>query len=296
MKEYSASLRNRTQAVFEPNRASRGWSRKVRRNLAGLFGIVVLAAIVVVLLLAPLLRLPDPLAQDLTASLEPPRTPGHLLGTDQFGRDLLSRLIWGGRISIAVGIIASLVAIGVGLPVALISGYMGGRLDSFIMRTTDIMLAFPYILLALVIVGISGPGLLNALLAVAIANIPFFVRMIRSIVLTISHQPFVEATVAVGATTVYVLRKAILPSLTPYLVVAFTTDVGWLVLETSGLSFLGLGAQPPLPEWGAMLAEARPYLVIAPHVAVIPGLAIFLLVVSLNLTGDLLQDVLDVEL
>jgi peptide/nickel transport system permease protein len=208
----------------------------------------------------------------------------------------LSRLIWGGRISIAVGIIASLVAIGVGLPVALISGYMGGRLDSFIMRTTDIMLAFPYILLALVIVGISGPGLLNALLAVAIANIPFFVRMIRSIVLTISHQPFVEATVAVGATTVYVLRKAILPSLTPYLVVAFTTDVGWLVLETSGLSFLGLGAQPPLPEWGAMLAEARPYLVIAPHVAVIPGLAIFLLVVSLNLTGDLLQDVLDVEL
>jgi peptide/nickel transport system permease protein len=164
------------------------------------------------------------------------------------------------------------------------------------MRATDMMLAFPYILLALVIVAVRGPGLLNALVAVAVTNIPFFVRVIRGIVLTIVHQPFVEASLAMGGTTVHVLRKAIFPSLVPYIVVAFTTDVGWLILETSGLSFLGLGAQPPLPEWGAMLAEARPYIVIAPHVALIPGLAIFLLVVSLNLAGDLLQDVLHVEL
>ena len=270
--------------------------RKLIRDRAGLLGVSVLMAIVAAVVLAPLIGIPDPLDQDLSAALRGPGTPGHPLGTDQFGRDLLSRLLWGGRISLAIAVVASAVALGIGVPLGMISGYVRGPLDSLIMRSTDLMLAFPYILLALVIVAVRGPGLGNALIAVAITNVPFFVRVTRGIVLTIAHQPFVEAEVALGANTGRILRKAILPAMVPYITVAFTVSVGWLMLEASALSFLGLGAQPPLPEWGAMLAEARTYILIAPHLVLIPGLAIFLVVISLNLSGDSLRDALDVEI
>jgi len=270
--------------------------RRIARDGVGLAGATFVLLVIALVFLSPFLGLPDPLAQDLTINLRPPGTSGHPLGTDQYGRDLLSRVLWGGRFSIAMGAIASLMAIGVGVPLGMVSGYLGGRLDSIVMRTTDLLLAFPYILLALVIVAARGPGLFNALVAVAITNVPFFVRVMRGIVLTIRHQPFIEASIALGATTPRILRRAILPSLLPYITVAFTTNVGWLILETSGLSFLGLGAQPPLPEWGSMLAEGRTYIGIAPHVVIIPGFAIFLLVFNLNLAGDLLRDLLDVEL
>jgi len=266
------------------------------RDRVGLAGQIIVAAFVATVILAPALPLPDPLGQHMTAALKPPGTPGHLLGTDQFGRDLLSRIIWGGRISITVGVVANLVAVGVGVPVGMSSGYLGGRFDSVIMRTTDMLLAFPYILLALVVVAVRGPGLMNALIAVAITNVPFYLRVTRSIVVTVAHQQFVESALAAGATTGRILRSAILPAMIPYVTVAFTISVGWLILEASSLSFLGLGAQPPLPEWGAMLAEARTYISIAPHVVIIPGLAIFLLVISLNLAGDSLRDALDVQL
>ncbi len=281
--------------LVERSRA-RGPIRRLLRDRAGLFSIAPVMVILLAVLLVPTMGLADPVAQDLTADLRPPGTPGHVLGTDQFGRDLLSRTLWGGRTSIVVGAAASVVAIGVGVPLGMVSGYVGGRIDSVIMRLTDVMLAFPYILLALFIVAVSGPGLLNALIAVAITNIPFYLRLMRGIVLTIVHQPYVEASVAMGATTGRTLRKTILPGLVPYVTVSFAINIGWLILEASGLSFLGLGAQPPVAEWGAMLAEARNYIVVAPHVAIIPGLAIFLLVVSLNAAGDALRDALDVEI
>jgi len=285
------------QPVFrEPETRSRVVLRRITRDRVGMIGFVVVAGFVLAALAAPFLGLPDPVARNMTVALKPPGSPGHLLGTDQFGRDLLSRVVWGGRISITVGIIASLVAVGVGVPLGMASGYLGGRVDSLVMRLTDMMLAFPYILLALVVVAARGPGLQNALIAVAITNIPFYLRVTRSIVVTVAHQLFVENALAMGATTGRILRTAIFPAMIPYITVAFTVSVGWLILEASSLSFLGLGAQPPLPEWGAMLADARTYISIAPFVVIIPGLAIFLLVINLNLAGDTLRDALDVEL
>jgi peptide/nickel transport system permease protein len=266
------------------------------RDRVGVVGFAVVAGFFAAALAAPFLGLPDPIARNMTDALKPPGSPSHLLGADQFGRDLLSRIVWGGRISITVGIIASLVAVGVGVPLGMASGHLGGRVDSVIMRITDMLLAFPYILLALVVVAARGPGLQNALIAVAVTNIPFYLRVTRGIVVTVTHQLFVENALAMGATTGRILRTAIFPAMIPYITVAFTVSVGWLILEASSLSFLGLGAQPPLPEWGAMLAEGRTYISIAPHVVVIPGLAIFLLVINLNLAGDTLRDALDVEL
>jgi peptide/nickel transport system permease protein len=254
------------------------------------------AAIVLVLVAAPLLPLQDPLAQDLAATLQPPGSPGHRLGTDQFGRDLLSRIVWGGRISVFIAVVATTLSMGIGVPVGMASGYFLGRVDTIIMRLTDMMLAFPYILLALVIVAARGPGLANTLVAVAITNIPFYIRMIRSIVITISHQPYVEASVAIGAGPGRILRRVVFPAMVPYITVSATISAGWLILATSALSFLGLGAQPPQAEWGAMLGDARNYILIAPHIAIIPGIAIFVLVMALNLAGDALRDALDVEL
>jgi peptide/nickel transport system permease protein len=270
--------------------------RRISEDRVGLAGLALVGAFIIAVLLAPFFPLPDPLAQNMTMALKAPGVAGHVLGTDQFGRDLLSRVVWGGRLSITVGIVASLIAVGVGVPLGMASGYLGGRFDSVIMRSTDMMLAFPYILLALVVVAARGPGLINALVAVAITNIPFYLRATRGIVVTVAHQQFVDSALAMGATTGRILRTAILPAMVPYITVAFTISVGWLILEASSLSFLGLGAQPPQPEWGAMLAEARTYIAIAPHVVIIPGLAIFLLVINLNLAGDALRDALDVEL
>jgi peptide/nickel transport system permease protein len=158
------------------------------------------------------------------------------------------------------------------------------------------LLAFPYILLAVVIVGALGPGLTNAIVAVAITNVPFYARLMRGIVVTVKHQQFVEATVAVGADDVHVVRSAILPAVLPYVIVAFTVSVAWLILAGASLSFLGLGAQPPSPEWGAMLAESRQYVNVAPHTVLLPGLMLFLVAVGLNLFGDALRDGLDVTL
>ena len=296
MAEIPARLSINQPVFREPETRSRVVLRRITRDRVGMIGFVVVAGFVLAALAAPFLGLPDPVARNMTVALKPPGSPGHLLGTDQFGRDLLSRVVWGGRISITVGIIASLVAVGVGVPLGMASGYLGGRVDSLVMRLTDMMLAFPYILLALVVVAARGPGLQNALIAVAITNIPFYLRVTRSIVVTVAHQLFVENALAMGATTGRILRTAIFPAMIPYITVAFTVSVGWLILEASSLSFLGLGAQPPLPEWGAMLADARTYISIAPFVVIIPGLAIFLLVINLNLAGDTLRDALDVEL
>ena len=267
------------------------WRRKL--GLVGL-GVVVLVALAAVF--APLIAPHDPLGQALTQRFAKPGTPGYLLGADAFGRDILSRLIFGGRISLAIGLSASVAALGIGVPLGMLSGYRGGLLDGLMMRLVDMLLAFPYILLAIVIVGALGPGLRNTLIAISVTSVPFYLRIMRSAVLSVRGLAFVEAARAIGASDARILRTAILPAILPYVIVSFTISVGWLILEAAGLSFLGLGAQPPRAEWGAMLSEHRQYITVAPHTVYVPGALILIVVIGLNLFGDALRDALDVSL
>ncbi|MCT8974203.1 dipeptide/oligopeptide/nickel ABC transporter permease/ATP-binding protein [Microbaculum marinisediminis] len=265
-------------------------------NRLSAVGLVVLALIVVLALLTPVLPLPDPDITDPAQRLLRPGADGHLLGTDHLGRDLLSRLLWGTRVSIVVGLSATLIAAIVGSLIGLTAGYAGGRTDSVLMRGIDLVMAFPYILLALGIVAVLGPGLLNALYAIAIVNIPFFARNIRGLTLGLSRREFVDAARLSGASHPAILFGDVLPNVLPTIVVTMSTTVGWMILETAGLSFLGLGAQPPQADLGSMLGEGRKLLFTAPHVSVIPGLMIFVLVMSINLVGDGIRDVLDPRL
>ncbi len=267
------------------------WRRKL-----GLVGLAVVLLVALAAVVAPWIAPHDPLAQELRQRFAEPGTPGYLLGADAFGRDILSRLIYGGRISLAIGLSASIVALGIGVPLGMLSGYRGGWLDSLLMRLVDMLLAFPYILLAIVIVGALGPGLRNTLIAVSVTSIPFYLRIMRGAVLSVKGVAFVEAARAIGASDARIMRTAILPAILPYVIVSFTISVGWLILEAAGLSFLGLGAQPPRAEWGAMLSEHRQYITVAPHTVYVPGAVILLVVIGLNLFGDALRDALDVTL
>jgi peptide/nickel transport system permease protein len=266
------------------------------RNKVGVAGALIVAGAVLTSLLAPLIAPYDPLEQDLANRFAAVGSPNHLLGTDSFGRDMLSRLMWGGRISLLVGFVAGAIAISIGAPIGMISGYRRGRLDTVVMRSVDVALAFPYLLLAIVIVGALGPGLRNTILAIAVTNIPFSIRLMRGVVLTVRNEQFVEAARTVGATDARILRTAIFPAILPFVIVSFTVSTGWLILAGAGLSFLGLGAQPPSPEWGAMLAQSRQFLPISPHTVLLPGLVLMIVTVGLNLAGDALRDALDVSL
>lgn len=254
---------------------------------------LLLLAIVLGALLAPYLNLPDPLEGNLLKRLQPPGTPGHPLGTDEFGRDMLSRLLWGGRMSLMVGFGAVALSMTVGVTLGLLSGYIGGTFDLALMRLVDIIMAFPYILLALAIVAILGPGLGNAMLAIAIAGIPYYLRIARGSALTLKNQEFVQAAQALGAPGVWILFRHVLPNSLSPLIVAATLDVGWMIMAAAGMSFLGLGAQPPTAEWGVMLSNGRQYLRNAAWVSVLPGLMIFFVVLALNIVGDRLRDLLD---
>ncbi len=265
-------------------------------NRLSAVGLALLVLIFGIVLITPILLLPDPDLTELTQRLLLPGAEGHLLGTDHLGRDILARLLWGTRISIAVGLAATLIAAIVGSLIGLTAGYAGGYADSTLMRGIDLLMAFPYILLALAIVAILGPGLLNALYAIAIVNIPFFARNVRGITLGLSRREFVDAARLSGASHPVILFREVLPNVLPTIVVTMSTTVGWMILETAGLSFLGLGAQPPQADLGSMLGEGRKLLFTAPHVSVIPGLMIFALVMSINLVGDGVRDVLDPRL
>lgn len=271
------------------------WRLLMKSRLAAA-GLVILCVIILVILAAPFLPLPDPDATAPANRLLRPFSAGHLLGTDQLGRDLLSRLIWGSRVSIAVGLAATLFAALIGSAIGLISGYVGGRTDNLMMRGIDMLMAFPYILLALAIVAVLGPGLMNALYAIAIVNIPFFARNVRGVTLSLAHREFVDAARLSGKGHLSVLMTEVLPNVMPVIVITMSTTAGWMILETAGLSFLGLGAQPPQADLGSMLGEGRAQLFTAPHVSVVPGVMIFILVISLNLLGDGVRDALDPRL
>ena len=266
-----------------------------RNKLAG-FGAVVLGIIVVLALLTPILPLHAPNETNTANRFLRPLSDGHLLGTDHLGRDLLSRLMWGTRLSLAVGFAAALVAGLLGAAIGVMAGYFGGRTDNVTMRGIDMLMAFPYILLALAIVAVLGPGLLNALIAVAVVNIPFFARNIRGVTVGIAHREFIDAAKLAGMGHTRILLTEVVPNIVPVVVIAMSTTIGWMILETAGLSFLGLGSQPPQADLGSMLGEARSALITAPHTSIVPGVMILLIVMSVNLLGDGIRDALDPRL
>jgi peptide/nickel transport system permease protein len=263
-----------------------------RQGLAVAAGLALVAAVLAAVL-APVLPLVDPDTVDTPNRLRPPGSPGHALGTDEFGRDLLARLVWGARVSLLAGVATAAASMLVGVVLGVLGGFYTGWVETVVMRLTDVLMAFPYILLAIAIVGGLGPGLRNAMLAIAIVGFPIYTRLVRSIVLSLREREFVEAARALGATDPIILGRHILPHLLSPVIVAFSLDVGFKILATAGLSFLGLGTQPPTADWGSMLATGRQFVILSPHVALLPGLAIFVVVLALNLVGDALRDVLD---
>jgi ABC-type dipeptide/oligopeptide/nickel transport system permease subunit len=278
------------------SRASKGHgaaARILRRNTLASLALLVLVAVILAALLAPHLPLPDPDAVDTANRLRAPLTAGHALGTDEFGRDLLSRLIWGARISLLAGVATAALAMAIGLLVGVPGGYYGGWVENVLGRVTDIMMAFPYVLLAIAIVAGLGPGLRNAMLAIGIVGYPLYARLARGVVLSVREREFVEAARALGARDGVVLVRHVLPHLVAPVTVTFSLDVGAKILATAGLSFLGLGTQPPTADWGSMLATGRQFVILSPHVVLLPGLAIFVVVLALNLVGDALRDLLD---
>ena len=267
-----------------------------RRRRWRVAGALVVTAIAVMAVLAPALPLPDPNRTQPSQRLAPPLTPGYPLGSDHLGRDLLSRVIWGARVSLMVGVLATLLAMLAGTAVGLITGFYGGVTDNVVMRGIDLIMAFPYILLAMLLVAALGPGLVNAMIAVAVVNVSFYARGVRAAVLLLREQEFVEAARAVGSTEGRILRRHVLPGIVGPILVFVSMNIGVMITESAGLSFIGLGAQPPTADWGTMLADGRQFITVAAHVAAIPGLAIFLLVLGCNLVGDGLRDALDPRL
>jgi peptide/nickel transport system permease protein len=271
-------------------------ARGLRHNGPALVGVVVLLVFAALAVAAPLLPIQNPNQIATPERLRPPLSPGHPLGTDEFGRDLLSRLIWGGRVSLLAGVGSMLGALGAGTTLGLVAGFYAGRVDRWIMRCTEVLMAFPYILLAIALVAALGPGLLNAMLAITIVGFPIYIRLIRGAVLAARGQDYVEAARALGARNARIILSHILPNILAPIVVTGTLDVGAKIIATSGLSFLGLGTQPPTADWGTMLATGQQFLPVAPHVATLPGVAVFLVVLSFNLAGDWLRDALDPRL
>src|SRR5687767_1189603 len=274
--------------------------RRLLKHPGGVVGGLVTCTFFAIALLAPWLSPYDPLAQDLERRLRGPSW-AHLLGTDDLGRDVLSRVMHGARISLTVGFMSIGIAVSGGLTLGLIAGFYStgrwGRLvETVIMRTSDILLAFPAVLLAIAIVTAFGPGLRNAMLAIAIIYLPRFIRLVRASILVEKEQTYIEAGQALGVNNRRLLFRHLLPNVLSPVIVQATLALAEAIIEAAALSFLGLGATPPAPEWGAMLSEGRSYLRSAPWVTFFPGMAIFLIVVSFNLLGDGLRDALDPRL
>lgn len=284
----------------EQFRPMRDVVRRLLRHRGAVAGLVVILLFFAAALLAPLLSPYDPLAQDLNRRLQGPSS-AHPLGTDDFGRDILSRVMYGARISLTVGFMSVGIAVVGGLLLGLVAGFYttgrwGRMIDIIIMRTSDILLAFPAVLLAIAIVTAFGPGLRNAMLAIAIIYLPRFIRIVRAAILVEKEHTYIEAGQALGMSHRRLLLRHLLPNVISPVIVQATLGLAEAIIEAAALSFLGLGATPPTPEWGAMLSEGRSFLRLAPWVTFFPGMAIFLIVVSFNLLGDGLRDALDPRL
>ena len=277
---------------FSTDTGLRRFCLKLRRNKAAVAGGVMLLVYLAAALLAPLLVQGGASAPNLSMALETPSAK-EPLGTDELGRSILDRIIYGARVSllIAVGVVA--VGLFIGVPLGLVSGYFGGKIDFGIQRATDAMLAFPGFLLALALVSVLGVGIKNTMISIGISMVPQYIRLVRACVLTVRAEVYVEAARAAGTRDGMILWRHILPNVMVPITVQTSLSMGTAILFAAGLGFLGIGVQPPTPEWGTMLGSARNYLFHAPHVATFPGLAILLAVLSFNLLGDGLRDALD---
>ena len=262
-------------------------------NFKGLIGIFLVLVAVSTAIIAPLVIPPEYATNmDMRARLSPP-TLDHFLGTDQLGRDLFYRVMLGARTSISIAVSAVLLSLVIGLPMGLISGFFRGSVDNILMRLVDTLLSFPALLLALTISAVLGPNLKNTILAIGIAFTPYLARLIRGEALRVSQMPYVEAAKAAGANNLRIMVGHILPNITPVIIVQFTISLAFAILAEAGLSFLGLGTQPPEASWGLMIQASRDYLDRAPWTALVPGIAVALTVLGLNMFGDVLRDVLD---
>ncbi|MFN2341275.1 MAG: nickel transporter permease [Halanaerobium sp.] len=266
--------------------------RQLKRNKLAIAGTIFIIALFIVAAFAPLIAPYGPFKTDFFKTLEGPSAE-HWLGTDDLGRDVLSRLLYGARISITIGFISVAIGLVVGVPIGAISGYYGGKIDMFVQRLVDIMMAFPGMLLAIIIVAVMGVGLVNAMIAVGIVSIPTYIRLVRGSVLSIKNREFVQAAKAIGVRESVIIFKHILPHCLAPIIVQSSLQIGVAILWAAGLGFLGLGAQAPTPEWGAMLSQGRGYIRTAHHVTTYPGIAIMLSVLGFNLLGDGLRDALD---
>lgn len=270
---------------------SRVWRRLYKRKSA-LFGLFVVLFMIAVAILAPLIAPYDPTAQSWTAVRKAPSAL-HWFGTDEAGRDILSRIIYGARASLMAGLTSVGIAMAIGVPLGLAAGFIGGLVDGFISRFTDAMLACPFLILAIAFAAFLGPSLTNAMLAIGITAMPIFVRLTRGQVLSIKAEDYVEAASAVGNPRWRIAIRHILPNILPALIIQATLTVASAIIAEASMSFLGLGLQPPAPSWGSMLNSAQRFLSNAPWMALWPGLAIFITVLSFNLLGDGLRDALD---
>src|SRR4030043_2089020 len=290
MTETTQPQASRTQRSAD-SQLKRNWA-KLRRNKAALFGGILILIYFITALLAPVIFPGSPSAPNLMRSLERPSIE-HLLGTDELGRSIVGQIIYRSRVSllIAIGVVA--VGLLVGLPLGLISGYYGGKVDFGIQRVTDTMLAFPGFLLALALVAVLGVGLKNTIISVGLSMVPIYIRLVRGCTLLVREQTYVEAARAVGTRDTMILLRHILPNVLVPIVIQTSLGMGTAILFAAGLGFRGLGVQPPTPEWGTMLSSGRAYLFNAPHVATFPGIAIFFAVLGFTLSGDGLRDILD---
>jgi peptide/nickel transport system permease protein len=271
--------------------ARRAW-RRLQRRRGAMLGLALVAFFIALALLAPWISPHDPLATSWSAVRKPP-TWQHWFGTDDIGRDVLARVIWGARASLSAGVISVAIALSVGVPLGLLAGYVGGWTDMLISRLTDAMLACPFLILAIALAAFLGPSLTNAMIAIGIAATPVFIRLTRAQVLSVKVEDYIDAARAVGNPHLRIALRHVFPNVVPPLIVQATLAIAAAVIAEASLSFLGLGQQPPAPSWGSMLNTAKNYVENAPWMAVWPGAAIFLLVLSFNLVGDGLRDALD---
>ena len=279
-------------ARVAPRAAGAAVWRRMRRNRTAMLGLAVLVLFALSGIFAPYLAPYDPYRSDLEGSLiGPSRT--HWLGTDELGRDILTRIVYGARVSMVIGAISVSIGVALGVPVGLFAGYFGGRFDLFSQRVIDVLLGFPGIILAIVLVTMLGVGLINVMIAVGIVSVPTYARLIRGQVLALKSLEFVEAARVLGGSTARIVFRHILPNTLAVLIVQTTLQVASAILSAAALGFLGLGVQQPTAEWGAMLSTARQYIQLAPHTLIFPGLAIMLTVLGFNLLGDGLRDALD---
>ncbi len=289
------ALAQHADAAADPVLATRPENRvwkKFRHHRSAMLGGVLVAFFVAIALLAPVLPIPDPAATDWGAVRKAP-SAAHWLGTDEIGRDVLSRMIWGAQASLLAGVISVGIALVVGVPLGIVAGYFGGWSDAIISRCTEALLAVPFLILAIALAAFLGPSLTNAMIAIGISATPVFIRLTRGQVLSVRAEDYVESARAIGLPTPRILSRYIFPNVLPPILVQATLTVATAIIAEASLSFLGLGQQPPAPSWGSMLNTAKNFLSQAPWMALWPGVSIFLVVLGFNLLGDGLRDALD---